>query len=817
MSLRNLEADPMNPEQELIVGLGPSSGNFLDDYLSLKSKDYVAASGPQLGKIDTDNLRNDIQRVIGRTTQFLTDPGIRQDSQLVLGHIQSGKTAHLLGVIAALVESRTCLCVLLSGVTGALNRQTQLRLQDDLESLPGHAVKAFPVPTEARLDQSDVFSELHDLVARRVDVSRGATYRVMPPLPVLAVLESKARVASVSVIVDRFREEFGPDFTVVLIDDEADQASQNAKAKKSEESEIYRILKEIRAKDVRNCLLSYTATPQAVLLTSLDGSLRPRLCALTKTGIQYFGLNDLLSDELAKNRIPISDLPQSLPSPPPASLRRALIEFFLVGMIRRMKPSVFYSCDRRLRDYAVPSLKSVQFLIHPSGRQVDHSIFYQWVKEINKDVVEKLGHGYAEPDVEFVNGELSGCYRELVSGLAGLESDLPLEIPDDWRNDLCASVSNSTRVLMVNSDKRSPTADEDMPSRAKDWEKSDQWILIGGDILGRGVTIPQLISTYFLRNPKSPQFDTLSQQMRFCGYRSRYSRFVKVWAPSDIFDLFKEMQQADSVLYRFARHWDETERDLKKYGGEIVFVQPGKKSINPTRPGVLDPSVKRTELREIVFQTKNYAVPDVCRSNSRVFLQEVLNVGVVDEESDDWQIIEDVPREWFLEMFRRFEFSGSDSQRQSAVEVVLDPSLGELGLSALPIAVAFRSVREMTRISHGMMPETRVGAERGCRNLVTRALSGELMTIWEDHLRQSNSFRQAQWFDHVELVPVVGGTQRGVRDRLNVSSCLFSIELFDLMNSEVSQTKSSGNHIGYGLGLSFLAPKNFKVDSWGFN
>jgi len=123
----------------------------------------------------------------------------------------------------------------------------------------------------------------------------------------------------------------------------------------------------------------------------------------------------------------------------------------------------------------------------------------------------------------------------------------------------------------------------------------------------------------------------------------------------------------------------------------------------------------------------------------------------------------------------------------------------------------------MTRISHGMMPETRVGAERGCRNLGRRASSGDLKTIWEDHLRQSNSFRQAQWFDHVELVPVVGGTQRGVRDRLKVSSCLFTIELFDLMNSEAAQTQSSGNHIGYGLGLSFLAPRNFKVDSWGFN
>ncbi len=807
----------MNPDEDVVVGLGPRDGNFLEDYLLLKSKDYVAASGLELGKTDTENLRRDIKRVIARTTQFLTDPGIRQDSQLVLGHIQSGKTAHLLGVIAALVESSACLCVLLSGVTGALNRQTQLRLQDDLEALPGHAIKAFPVPTETRLDQSDVFSELRNIVSRRVNVSRGANYRVMPPLPVLAVLESKARVASVSLIIDRFREEFGPDFTVVVIDDEADQASQNSKAKKSEESEIYRILKEIRAKDVRNCLLSYTATPQAVLLTSLDGSLRPRLCALTEPGVQYFGLDDLLSEVLNANRIPVSDMPQSLPSPPPMSLRRSLIEFYLFGMIRRMAPSIFYSCDARLQDHPVPTLESVQYLVHPSGRQADHSIFYEWVKELNKEIIEKLGHGYAEPDASFVEGELRATYQELRRQLTDVGNNLPADIPDDWLNNLCISVSNSTRVLMVNSDKKSPTADEEMPSRTKDWEKSDYWILIGGDILGRGVTIPQLLSTYFLRNPKSPQFDTLSQQMRFCGYRSRYSRFVKVWAPSDIFELFREMQQADSVLYRFAASWDETEHDLKRFGAEVVFVQPGKRSINPTRPGVLDPTVKKTELREIVFQTKNFGVPSVCRTNCREFLAQSVDLLSISDESEEWQIFEDVPREWFRSMFRRFEFVGNDAQRQAAVDVVLDPNLGDLGLSALPIALACRNIREMRMISDGVVPDRRIGAERGCRSLQSRAASADLMKIWTDYLQDSSSFRPAQWFDNVDIVPVVGGTQRAVRDKLKTSSCLFTIELFDLMNSETTPNRAAGEQIGYGLGLSFLAPRNFKVDSWGFS
>jgi hypothetical protein len=808
----------MSTNGETTVGLNPDESSYLEMYLSKKAKDYNLASGPEYGTQDLSSLRVDVERVMSRITRFLTDDGMHDDSQLVLGNIQSGKTAHLLGVVAALANTNACLCVLISGATGALNRQTQLRLEDDLQALPGHPIKTFAVPTEAKLDNSDVFKDLESKVARRVAVAHGAEARLMPPLPVLAVLESKARISSVSTIIDRLCEKFGSDFTVIVIDDEADQISQNAKAKKSGETEIYRILKEIRQKNVRNCLLSYTATPQAVLLTSLDSVLRPRLCTLTNPGVQYFGLEKLLSDEMSENRIEVSDIPTELPSPPPASLHKALLEFFVSGLIRRRVPNVFYSSDSRFSNLEDPNMSSVQFLVHPSGKQVDHKLFYEWIKEIVAKIEEDLGHGYADPNPEFVNGELHRSYQKVRSLLGVDREKLPNAIPIDWMHDLSSSVSNSTQVLMVNSDKNNPTIETLMPSRTKDWDKCDYWILIGGDILGRGVTIPQLITTYFLRNPKTPQFDTLSQQMRFCGYRSRYSTFVTVWAPTDIFELFEEMRSTDDVLYKFAKSWDEKERDLKKYGAQVVFVQPGVRTFNPTRTGVLDPSVKKKSYAEIVFQTGNYASPNLCRHNSLNFLKRIIEIQPINLEFDGWEVIEDVPHEWFLSMFEEFKFSGTDKSRSEAVDLLFDGNLGALGLSGKPLAVAFRNTDKMIKLSQGEVPHETINAERGCSGPGLLESASNLFETWCDFLKDSPVMRQSQWFDQVDLVPVVGGTQRAQRNNLSSASSLFTIEPFNLRKATKSiDSESDKGLIGYGLGLSLLAPQKFQIEAWGFN
>jgi hypothetical protein len=278
------------------------------------------------------------------------------------------------------------------------------------------------------------------------------------------------------------------------------------------------------------------------------------------------------------------------------------------------------------------------------------------------------------------------------------------------------------------------------------------------------------------------------------------------------------MNAADAVLYKFAKSWDEKERDLKKYGAQVVFVQPGNKTINPTRTGVLDPSVKKKSYAEIVFQTGNYAGPNLCRHNASNFLQRIVELQPIKTKNDGWEVIEDVPHEWFLSMFEEFKFSGTDKNRSEAVDLLLDGNLGTLGLSGKPLAIAFRNVEVMTKLSQGEVPDEFANAERGCSGPSLAASASKLFETWCEFLKESPVMRQSKWFDQVDLVPVVGGTQRAQRNKLNSISSLFTIEPFNLRKANnLIDSESDKGLIGYGLGLSLLAPQNFQIEAWGFN
>jgi hypothetical protein len=112
-------------------------------------------------------------------------------------------------------------------------------------------------------------------------------------------------------------------------------------------------------------------------------------------------------------------------------------------------------------------------------------------------------------------------------------------------------------MQVVNSDKNKPGRQGAIPVSKSEWEEFKLWILIGGDILGRGLTIPQLTTTYFLRHPKNPNFDTVSQQMRFCGYRTNYAHFTYLFAENKTFGIFEVMDQIDSAIWRLAKKWDK--------------------------------------------------------------------------------------------------------------------------------------------------------------------------------------------------------------------------------------------------------------------
>ena len=108
---------------------------------------------------------------------------------------------------------------------------------------------------------------------------------------------------------------------------------------------------------------------------------------------------------------------------------------------------------------------------------------------------------------------------------------------DCW--DYIIQLTHSVRdlkVKLVNHKERKNLSSQEplVPITPSQWQDAEAWVLIGGEILGRGLSIPHLAITLFLRNPNNPNFDTAVQQMRFCGYRKSYLPLLQVYAPVDI-------------------------------------------------------------------------------------------------------------------------------------------------------------------------------------------------------------------------------------------------------------------------------------------
>ena len=374
------------------------------------------------------------------------------------------------------------------------------------------------------------------------------------PLPVLVTLKNPSRVKTLKVLIEKLQLVHGDSITTLLIDDEADQASQNAKARKREVSETYAAIRALRDLESRNILLSYTATPQAVMLTEQSGRLRPNYCVTVEPRSGYFGLSSAVANEFKDNRVEVVDWlgkPSTMKSAP-LSLRSALVRFSWTSWIRFHREILFYAGSGFSSAPLKGQLQSVQMLVHESGAQKEHESIYKLVRDELDSLVDSL--------TKAATGQLSNSAKENLIELWQEDLDaIRVGLPERYKNELNVDIDDlflsqvlnlldDSAMQVVNSDKNKPGRQGAIPVSKSEWEEFKLWILIGGDILGRGLTIPQLTTTYFLRHPKNPNFDTVSQQMRFCGYRTNYAHFTYLFAESKTFGIFEVMDQIDIYL-----------------------------------------------------------------------------------------------------------------------------------------------------------------------------------------------------------------------------------------------------------------------------
>jgi Z1 domain len=104
--------------------------------------------------------------------------------------------------------------------------------------------------------------------------------------------------------------------------------------------------------------------------------------------------------------------------------------------------------------------------------------------------------------------------------------------------------------------------------------------IVGGNIVGRGLTIPNLLVTYYLRKPQTSQMDTMLQHARMFGYRQKLMPYSRVFLPQSLAMRFNRIHAAEAELRQLIPSVDALDTLPVEVVGEL----------RPTRYGVLDPA-----------------------------------------------------------------------------------------------------------------------------------------------------------------------------------------------------------------------------------
>jgi hypothetical protein len=157
--------------------------------------------------------------------------------------------------------------------------------------------------------------------------------------------------------------------------------------------------------------------------------------------------------------------------------------------------------------------------------------------------------------------------REAYNDLGASIDDIPNfeEIVSFIKNDI-----NSTNVQILNSE------NTDLPSVSSTFN-----ILIGGNRLGRGVTIGRLLVTYYGRSSKSPQIDTVLQHARMYGYRRKDAPHIRFYTTQNLFETFSNIYESDTQLRNMV---------FENYAAKlhaILLNRSQNTNLKPTRNNVL--------------------------------------------------------------------------------------------------------------------------------------------------------------------------------------------------------------------------------------
>lgn len=493
--------------------------------------------------------------------------GVWDRRGLVVGEVQSGKTGHYIGLICKAADAGYKLIVVLAGLHDSLRSQTQLRvdegflgfdsqrrnLENNIEIKIGAGLE-FLEESRNPPKAGSITTSAEDGDFSRA-VANQANFQIHGPIILVikkntSILKNFTKwITTVHGVKDHDSENLiVKDLPILVIDDEADNASVNTKSNDSDPARTNAEIRKLLNSFQRSAYVGYTATPFANIFMDSNVNVdygkdlfprdfienvkapnnyfgAARVFGLNSADVQIDGLPikrevddyfDWLPDKHKKGHVPLeSDFPNSL--------LLAIKSYVLTVAIRSLRENRPHHNSMLIH---VTRFKAVQEIV---SEQVEHHL---------ASIVKRMRYG--DGDSTSIWAELEALY---VNDFLSTSEYFQLNYEAiKWEDVKKALLETASKIEVKTINGNSEDALEYFEKR----KSGISVIVIGGDKLSRGLTLEGLSISYYLR--ASRMYDTLLQMGRWFGYRPKYEDLCRLYTTRELMDWYSEIALADTEL-----------------------------------------------------------------------------------------------------------------------------------------------------------------------------------------------------------------------------------------------------------------------------
>ena len=455
---------------------------------------------------------------------------------LLVGKVQSGKTSNLEMLSAIAFDNGYNMLIIYGGYDNTLLEQTTGRFKKTfgIEDMGEHGkpiLLSTAMPNELAALNDDILEEL-----------------IEEEKPI--IITAMKRPNALDKVNTALKKLDASKIKAYIIDDEGDQVSLNTSKDKSEDSSVtYAQICEMKRLLREPLYFSVTATPHANIFLDDISELCPASAKLIEPGEGYCGGECYhMGDSDAIFPIDPDDTVVMDEGRMPDSLREALYHFILASVIIKYKGE-----------------EESTMIIHSYRNRDPHSLIYTMVNSFRDNLISQMAD---EEGKEIALRRFSDMYDKYFS------EEVKEKYPFDTIKEDIPKVTKKVYVILKNSDGAATQGFEALKRHR---------IYVGGDLLQRGVTFENLLTTYYTRWAAQGNMDTNLQRARWFGYRRKYLDICKIFTTKEISEQYSVLTDIELELWE--QFYDVQEGNLRI--DEMIISADSTKQ-RPTRGNVVN-------------------------------------------------------------------------------------------------------------------------------------------------------------------------------------------------------------------------------------